>query len=153
MYVRGCYALNVWFASVGLLLAVPAYSQPSHAPAGTTAQCRDGSFSQSAQKRGACSRHKGVQVWYGHTPQTSSKAQPLKPASATGVHTSPSAYAASSASRDTMVWVNLKTGVFHCQGSRWYGKTNKGQSMPQAQALAQKHKPASNKWCAPNKLD
>jgi uncharacterized protein DUF3761 len=52
-----------------LLWAAAACSQspPPGAPAGTTAMCKDGSFSSSATKQGACSSHKGIKEWYGAT--------------------------------------------------------------------------------------
>lgn len=28
--------------------------------------------------------------------------------------------------RDTVVWLNRNTGVFHLQGMKWYGKTKDG---------------------------
>ena len=28
--------------------------------------------------------------------------------------------------KDTVVWVNTKTGVYHFKGQRWYGNTNEG---------------------------
>jgi len=28
--------------------------------------------------------------------------------------------------KDTVVWVNTKTGVYHFKGQRWYGNTNDG---------------------------
>jgi hypothetical protein len=27
---------------------------------------------------------------------------------------------------DTVVWLNLPTGIYHFQGQRWYGRTNSG---------------------------
>jgi hypothetical protein len=33
-------------------------------PAGTTAECWDGTYSESASASGTCSHHKGVEVWY-----------------------------------------------------------------------------------------
>ena len=49
---------------VGLALACAdiAYAQ---APAGSTGECKDGSYTTNATKRGACSGHKGVKEWYG----------------------------------------------------------------------------------------
>jgi len=50
-----------------LLLASAAFAQtpPPGAPPGTTATCGDGTFSASAKKEGACSRHQGIKQWYG----------------------------------------------------------------------------------------
>lgn len=52
--------------SLGLLAASAGYAQaPAAAPAGTTAQCKDGSWYSGESKRGACRGHKGIQEWYG----------------------------------------------------------------------------------------
>ena len=34
-----------------------------------------------------------------------------------------------------MVWVNTKSGVFHFEGDRWYGKTKEGKFMTESEAL------------------
>ncbi len=34
-----------------------------------------------------------------------------------------------------MVWVNTKSGVFHREGDRWYGKTKEGKFMTEAEAI------------------
>lgn len=34
-----------------------------------------------------------------------------------------------------MVWVNTKSGVFHAEGDRWYGKTKEGKFMTEADAV------------------
>jgi hypothetical protein len=34
-----------------------------------------------------------------------------------------------------MVWVNTKSGVFHREGDRWYGKTKEGKFMTEADAV------------------
>lgn len=34
-----------------------------------------------------------------------------------------------------MVWVNTKSGVFHSEGDRWYGKTKEGKFMTEGEAL------------------
>src|SRR5215813_10142906 len=35
------------------------------APKGATGKCKDGTFTRATTKRGACSRHGGVEHWYG----------------------------------------------------------------------------------------
>jgi hypothetical protein len=41
----------------------PAHTQDGKAPAGASAQCRDGSYSFSRSHRGTCSGHGGVAGW------------------------------------------------------------------------------------------
>jgi hypothetical protein len=40
---------------------------PAKAPAGSTAQCKDGTFSHDVRRSDACARHRGVKVWFGPT--------------------------------------------------------------------------------------
>lgn len=55
-------------ACAGLLLGGIAHAQaPATAPAGTTAQCKDGSWYSGETKKGACRGHKGIEEWYGAT--------------------------------------------------------------------------------------
>ena len=56
----------VFTTLAAVLWTVAALAQaPVGAPAGTTSMCKDGSYSSSAKKQGACSSHKGVKDWYG----------------------------------------------------------------------------------------
>lgn len=41
----------------------PAHTDTGAAPSGASAQCRDGTFSFSAHRRGTCSHHGGVARW------------------------------------------------------------------------------------------
>ncbi len=57
--ILAAMALGAILAPCALVAQVPA-----GAPAGTTGKCRDGSFSSSPKKSGACRGHKGVDTWY-----------------------------------------------------------------------------------------
>lgn len=41
-----------------------------------------------------------------------------------------------------MVWINTASGVYHKNGSRWYGKTKNGQYMPEEDAVKAGYNPA-----------
>lgn len=48
---------------------------------------------------------------------------------------------------DVKVWVNTRSGVYHCPGTRWYGKTKQGEYMTQKQAQDKGYRPAYGKVC------
>jgi hypothetical protein len=48
---------------------------------------------------------------------------------------------------DVKVWVNTKSGVYHCPGTRWYGATKQGEYMTQAEAQKKGYRPAYGKFC------
>ncbi len=51
--------------TLGFFGSVTAYAAaPANAPAGTTGQCKDGTFTSAAGKKGACHGHQGVNEWY-----------------------------------------------------------------------------------------
>jgi hypothetical protein len=41
-----------------------------------------------------------------------------------------------------VAWINTDTGVYHKQGTRWYGKTKHGKYMLEAEAIKAGYKPA-----------
>lgn len=45
------------------------------------------------------------------------------------------------------VWVNTNSGVYHCSGTRWYGKTKEGRYMKQKEAQASGYRPAYGSVC------
>jgi hypothetical protein len=45
------------------------------------------------------------------------------------------------------VWVNTNSGVYHCPGTRWYGKTKSGQFMTQREAQSKGYRPAYGAIC------
>jgi hypothetical protein len=147
--------------AAGMLLIAAAHAQvPSDAPAGTTGQCKDGSYTSAASKRGACSGHKGVGTWYaGTTTGSSGGAAPAAPASAPAPAATPTPAAPPKSSNTPaataapgggpgLVWVNKPSHVYHCQGDRWYGKTKEGSYMTEAQAKAQGARPDHGKPCS-----
>ena len=50
-------------------------------------------------------------------------------------------------SPNVKVWVNTKSGIYHCPGTSSYGKTQKGAYMTQKDAQAKKYRPANGKVC------
>src|SRR6266567_57417 len=47
----------------------------------------------------------------------------------------------------TKVWVNTRSHVYHCPGTRYYGNTKNGEYMTQADAQKQGNRPAYGKYC------
>jgi uncharacterized protein DUF3761 len=134
---------------VALCFVAVSFAQvPADAPAGTTGLCKDGTYSQAANKRGACSGHQGVQTWYASAPTAAPPPPAAKPASASSstTSTSPPANAAPGGGPG-LVWLNSSSNVYHCQGDRWYGKTKHGEYMSEAEAKAKNARPDHGKPC------
>lgn len=49
--------------------------------------------------------------------------------------------------KEVKVWVNTASGVYHCPGTRWYGKTKKGKYMGECAAIKDDNHPAYGKAC------
>lgn len=124
---------------------------PAGAPAGSTGQCKDGTYSTAATKSGACRGHQGVKQWFTASAAAPAKAAPA-PAAAPQSSTTmmmgpapsskpaksmpaPSATAAPGGGPN-MVWVNTASNVYHCPSDRYYGKTKAGKYMTEADAKA-----------------
>ena len=116
------------------------------APSGSTGLCRDGSYTSNDTKKGACSGHKGVKDWFGAAVAQA----PVKTGVGSPMPTAPSTNPAPAATKATGtpsvsqapggrpgdVWVNTKTKVYHCSGTKYYGKTKKGEFVTEAAAKA-----------------
>lgn len=132
--------------AVGLFAVHPGLAQ---APAGSTGQCRDGSYTNAASRSGACRGHKGVQTWFAA----------VAPAAASVTATSTTTTAKTggpvasmpvqqAAAGPGMVWVNTATKVYHCPGTKYYGKTKEGKYMSEAEAKASGARPGHGKACS-----
>jgi hypothetical protein len=126
----------------GLFLPVAAIHAQS---AGTvTATCKDGTPFTGATRSGACRGHGGVQSW-GAAPATgtvgTSPVPGGQPAGTTNQRAAPTPGGTG------QVWVNSSTKVYHCPGTRWYGKTKHGGYMSEAQAKEQGVRPDHGKAC------
>ncbi|HZY63347.1 MAG TPA: DUF3761 domain-containing protein [Edaphobacter sp.] len=156
--------------AAGLLAVNVALAQ---APAGSTGQCKDGTYTTATSKRGACRGHKGVQTWFAasaapasaaaSTSMTAKKTKANATASSepapspapmtaaapakSSSHQSMASMAQAPGGGPGMVWVNSSTNVYHCSGSRFYGKTKEGKYMTEAQAKASGARPDHNHPC------
>jgi hypothetical protein len=157
-------AIRLMAVAMGLLAAQVAVAQ---APAGSTGQCKDGTYSTAASKQGACRGHQGVKEWYAAAPAAAAKTPATAPtpagapaptptpapaaATAAPAKTSPAAKAAAmpqaAGGGPGMVWVNTSSNVYHCYGSTYYGKTKEGSYMSEADAKAKGAHPDHGKPC------
>ncbi|QNI38032.1 DUF3761 domain-containing protein [Edaphobacter albus] len=151
------------FSSSLSLLAITFFAVSAHAqsapPAGATGLCKDGTYTTSATKSGACRGHQGVKQWLSASAAPAAAAAPAKaatptpslaPAAAPAPMSAPAASAAPAKAAHTnlasvaaapgggpgMVWVNSSSNVYHCYGSQYYGKTKQGSYMSEADAKA-----------------
>ena len=125
--------------------ARPAPSAASIANA--TALCADGSYSHVTVKMLACSSHGGIKTWFGKnsptpTAPTGTSAPPM---SAPAPRTSPTQPAAGAG--PGMVWVNLRSKIYHCSNDKWYGRTKRGLYLSEANAKAKGYRAEHGKEC------
>lgn len=130
-----------------LLASSAAFAQtPAGAPAGSTGLCKDGSYTTNDTKKGACSGHKGVKDWYVATDTTAASKPAARasspavtnanamPAAETKAPAKAPSTSAATGGGPGQVWVNSSTKVYHCSGTKYYGKTKKGEYMTEAAA-------------------
>lgn len=148
----GCFYISPTFAQ-----------KPASVPDNATGLCNDGTYYTGKNKQGACRGHQGVQTWYGiadarepATPATASSAPAPMPGSSSNT-TNPAAAQPDATNQATpatspatpgMVWANTAKKVYHCPGTRWYGKTKQGEYMPESDAKAKGFQPNRGRPCA-----
>jgi len=122
--------------AAGLIVSVTSNAQ---APTGSTGECKDGTYTSAASKRGACAGHGGVKDWYSSAAPAEAPAAPTATAPASPAvknSATPMAAAPAAGGGPGQVWVNTKSKVYHCPGDKWYGKTKQGEYMTEAAAKA-----------------
>ena len=159
------FSMKSVFLASGLLVSGAVLAQaPAAAPSGSTGLCKDGSYTSNETKKGACAGHQGVKNWFAATATAPVKAAASASASASTsaastlpAKTAPTATKAAIAAPSTapaagggpgQVWVNTETKVYHCAGTKYYGKTKQGEYMTQAAAKAAGHHADHGKACA-----
>ena len=109
-----------------------------------TATCKDGSAFTGTKRSGACRGHGGVQSW---GPAEAATIPTNAPAQLATPEPMKSPRAAPAPAGNGQVWVNTDSHVYHCPGTRWYGKTKQGTYLSEAQAQAQGVRPDHGKAC------
>ena len=161
-------ALALSVVLVGAIGAAAAFAAaPPGPPSGTMGLCKDGSYSSSAEKKGACRGHKGVKEWYGEetapAAKPASERAPAPPASSmaattattTAKTTSPAVAGRTSGAPMEpaagggagKVWANTSTKVYHCSGDKFYGTTKHGDYMSESDAKAKGYHADHGKAC------
>lgn len=137
-------------------MASGAYAQQAPAAAGSmTVQCKDGTSQTVTTTKGACHGHKGIDKSASSssgastTPATPA-ATPAAASKSTAASKSEPAAMPAAGGGAGQVWVNTgsKTKVYHCQGSKWYGKTKEGKYMSTSDAQAAGYHAAKNEKCS-----
>jgi hypothetical protein len=156
--------LNTLALIAGMLASAAAFAQaPAAAPSGSTGLCKDGSYTSNDTKKGACAGHKGVKDWFATAAAAPASAKTAAasasaPAAATmPPKTAPAATKTATAAPSAapavgggpgQVWVNSSSKVYHCSGTKYYGKTKQGEYMTEAAAKAAGNHADHGKACA-----
>jgi hypothetical protein len=147
-YFRVIRKPNIRMITVFAVLAdfaVPAASYAQTTTTTVSATCKDGSAFTGKSRSGACRGHGGVQSWDA-AAAASAAPTATTPAPTTSPAVQPPPRAAVGGSGQ--VWVNPTSKVYHCPGSRYYGKTKTGSYMSEAAAKAAGDRPSGGKACA-----
>lgn len=107
-------ALRLMAFATGLLAAQAVMAQ---APAGATGQCKDGTYTTSASKSGACHGHQGVKEWFATSAPAASTAKSTAAAApaaaASTAKAAPAAAAAAPAAAASATTSTTKSAASH----------------------------------------
>lgn len=87
-------------------------------------------------------------VAFAQTPGATSSAKPMASPMSKSTMAPPATAAAAGGGMDK-VWVNSESKTYHCYGSKYYGKTKKGEYMSEADAKAKGNHADHGKACKP----
>ena len=163
---------GLMIVATGAFMASLALAQT---PAGSTGECKDGTYTTAESKRGACAGHGGVKDWYNGSKSTEKKSKQeskkdttsgnaAAPASTPSAANSTSQAAENKTQSKAMpkgiraepapgggagkVWVNTSSHVYHCEGDEWYGRTKQGAYMTEAEAKTKGARASHGKACS-----
>jgi hypothetical protein len=158
---RGHKGIKEWYADKQVPTAseatpakpAPVAATPAVAAGGVaTGLCKDGTVYTGASKRGACRGHKGVKEWYADKQPAAESTAPIAAPTATvapaaAIAAPVKATATAPVAGTGKVWVNTRSKIYHCEGSKFYGKTKEGEYMNEADAQAQGYNANRKKAC------
>lgn len=120
---------------IGMSTANIAFAE-TPAATSVTAVCKDGTSFTGTSKKGACSGHKGVKEWGTAAAPAAAATKSTTAAPATTTTTKSAMPTAAAGGGAGQVWVNTASKVYHCPGTKYYGKTKVGSYMTEAAAKA-----------------
>ena len=158
---KGCAkhgGVKTWFAAAAPAAKATAPKAMTASPAKTvtpvaaarpknaTGQCADGTYTTAKTEDKGCTKHGGVETWFGAAE--GGAASPAAAAAPAAAVAAPAAAAPAAApSAPGQVWANTATKVYHCAGTKYYGNTTAGKYMSEADAKAAGYHADHGKAC------
>ena len=126
------FQLRVLAITLGLVCGATAFSQ-STAPAGKASAALSSSGAPAAKESAA--------------PAAKTSAAPMAKTATTPAAKTATPAVAAAGGGDGKVWVNTKSKTYHCEGTKFYGKTKVGEYLTEADAKAKGNHADHGKAC------